>query len=125
MKPRVVVLGAGFGGLELTSILSETFGDELDVVLLDQADSFVFGFAKLDVMFGRKRPEDVRFHYARIAKPGTPNAFTLPLVPCPATSAPLSDVRKAASGAVFPGAGVGWNSWDTVLEAVPAVSLVP
>ena len=30
---RVLVLGAGFGGLELTSRLSATVGDDVDVVL--------------------------------------------------------------------------------------------
>ena len=50
---RVVVLGAGFGGLELTTRLSEELGDDVEVVLVDQADGFVFGFSKLDVMFGR------------------------------------------------------------------------
>ena len=52
---RIVVLGAGFGGLELTTRLSEEFGDDVDVVLIDQSDGFVFGFSKLDVMFGRTR----------------------------------------------------------------------
>ncbi len=70
MKSRVVVLGAGFGGLEITTILSDTFGEDVEVVLVDQADSFVFGFSKLDVMFGRKRPEEVRHYYRDIAKPG-------------------------------------------------------
>jgi sulfide:quinone oxidoreductase len=69
-KPRVVVLGAGFGGLEVTTLLSETFGDDIDVVLIDKADSFVFGYSKLDVMFGRKEPEAVHHRYANIAKPG-------------------------------------------------------
>ena len=32
MPTRVVVLGAGFGGLELTSILSDTCGDTIDEV---------------------------------------------------------------------------------------------
>jgi sulfide:quinone oxidoreductase len=66
----VVVLGAGFGGLEVTTILSETFADGVDVVLIDKADSFVFGYSKLDVMFGRKNADDVRHLYADIAKPG-------------------------------------------------------
>jgi sulfide:quinone oxidoreductase len=69
-KPRVVVLGAGFGGLEVTTILSETFGDDVDVVLVDRADSFVFGYSKLDVMFGRTSAESVRLPYAAIDKPG-------------------------------------------------------
>ena len=28
MKKRILVLGAGFGGLELCTMLSEAFGDE-------------------------------------------------------------------------------------------------
>jgi len=70
MKTRVVVLGAGFGGLELTTVLAEALGDEVEVTLIDGSDAFVFGFAKLDVMFGRTTPEAVRLHYSEIAKPG-------------------------------------------------------
>ena len=67
---RVVVLGAGFAGLELTTRLSEEFGDAIEVVLIDRSDAFVFGFSKLDVMFGRAAPEHVRHPYADIVKPG-------------------------------------------------------
>ena len=67
---RVLVLGAGFGGLELTTRLSEEFGDEVEVVLIDQADGFVFGFSKLDVMFGRTVAEAVRHPYRDLVKPG-------------------------------------------------------
>src|SRR5258706_15520480 len=70
MKTRVVVLGAGFGGLELTSILSGALGDSLDITLIDKSDTFVFGFSKLDVMFGRQVPDDVRHSYSDIVKPG-------------------------------------------------------
>lgn len=70
MKPRVVVLGAGFGGLELTTMLSEAMGDALDVVLVDQADAFVFGFSKLELMFGRRQPAAVRHPYRDAVKPG-------------------------------------------------------
>jgi sulfide:quinone oxidoreductase len=70
MKLRVVVLGAGFGGLELTTILSERMGGDLDLTLIDQHDHFIFGFSKLDIMFGRKEPESVRRYYKDIAKPG-------------------------------------------------------
>lgn len=69
-KPRIVVLGAGFGGLELTTLLSESLGDSIDVTLIDKSDHFVFGFSKLDVMFGHKEPEAVRLPYATYAKPG-------------------------------------------------------
>ena len=70
MKTRVVVLGAGFGGLELTTILSEAFGDAIDIALIDKGDAFVFGFSKLDVMFGRQPPASVRHRYRDIVKPG-------------------------------------------------------
>ena len=50
-------LGAGFGGLELSTRLSDEFGTDIEIVLIDQSDSFVFGFSKLDVMFGRTSPE--------------------------------------------------------------------
>jgi len=70
MKLRVVVLGAGFGGLELSSILSETIGENLDLTLIDQNDSFYFGFSKLDVMFGRKSSDAVKISYSSIVKPG-------------------------------------------------------
>ena len=67
---RVVVLGAGFGGLELTTRLSEEFGDELDCVLIDGTDAFVFGFSKLDVMFGRTTEAAVTHRYRDVVKPG-------------------------------------------------------
>ena len=70
MKTRVVVLGAGFGGLQLTTILSNAFGDAIDVVVVDKGDAFVFGFSKLDVMFGRQLPTAVRHPYRDIVKPG-------------------------------------------------------
>ncbi|MBS1530547.1 MAG: NAD(P)/FAD-dependent oxidoreductase [Bacteroidetes bacterium] len=70
MKLRVVVLGAGFGGLELTSMLSEAVGDNLDLTLIDQHDAFFFGFSKLDVMFGHKKADSVKIPYSGIVKPG-------------------------------------------------------
>jgi sulfide:quinone oxidoreductase len=70
MKQRIVVLGAGFGGLELGTMLSEALGDRLDLTLIDKNDSFVFGFSKLDVMFGRQTPDAVRLAYSNIVRPG-------------------------------------------------------
>ena len=69
-KKRVVVLGAGFGGLELSSILSDMLGDELELTLIDRNDTFSFGFSKFDVMFGFKAPEETRIAYRNINKRG-------------------------------------------------------
>jgi sulfide:quinone oxidoreductase len=70
MKQRVLVLGAGFGGLELATILSEEIGDRIDLTLIDKNDTFYFGFSKFDVMFGHKTADAVRLSYKRIVKPG-------------------------------------------------------
>jgi sulfide:quinone oxidoreductase len=70
MKTRVVILGAGFGGLELSTMLSDALGADVDVTLIDKNDAFVFGYSKLDVMFGRATPDAVRLAYSDIAKPG-------------------------------------------------------
>jgi sulfide:quinone oxidoreductase len=67
---QVVILGAGFGGLELASRLSDELGTEAGVVLIDRADGFVFGFSKLDVMFGRTTGDAVTHLYRDIVKPG-------------------------------------------------------
>jgi len=70
MKTQVLVLGAGFGGLELTTILSEEVGHRIDLTLIDKNDSFYFGFSKFDVMFGHKTADAVKLSYKRIIKPG-------------------------------------------------------
>jgi len=70
MKSRVLVLGAGFGGLELSTLLSEALGEKADVTLIEKGDAFVFGYSKIDVMFGREAPEAVRLPYRNFVKPG-------------------------------------------------------
>ncbi len=70
MKTRVLVLGAGFGGLELTTLLTESLGDSLDITLIDKSDTFTFGYSKLDVMFHGTPVEAVRLPYKNFVKPG-------------------------------------------------------
>ena len=70
MKNRILILGAGFGGLELSTMLSEAFGDGIEVTLIDKSDSFYIGFSKLDVMFGHSKPDAVRLPYKKFVKPG-------------------------------------------------------
>jgi len=68
--PRILILGAGFGGLELSTLLSESLGDDAGVTLIDSGDAFVFGYSKLDVMFGRAALDEVQLPYADLARPG-------------------------------------------------------
>lgn len=69
-KPHIVILGAGFGGLELSASLSEALGDTVEISLIDKSAAFVFGFSKLDLMFGRTTLDGVRLEYGSINKPG-------------------------------------------------------
>jgi sulfide:quinone oxidoreductase len=70
VKKHVLVLGAGFGGLELATRLSEKYEDAVRVTLIDRSDSFFFGFSKLDVMLGRQSSDAVRLFYRDFAKNG-------------------------------------------------------
>jgi sulfide:quinone oxidoreductase len=70
MKSRVLVLGAGFGGMELSTLLSEALGETADVTVIEKSDAFIFGYSKIDVMFGRATPEAVRLPYRNFVKPG-------------------------------------------------------
>lgn len=67
---NVVILGAGFGGLELEYRLSAAADERIKVTLIDKNDAFVFGFSKFELMLGRQRREDVSSYYRTIAKPG-------------------------------------------------------
>src|SRR3954466_15337927 len=70
MRRHVVILGAGFGGLELATRLSETLADAVDVTLLDRNASFYFGYSKLEVMLGRQSADEIRLPYADVVKDG-------------------------------------------------------
>jgi sulfide:quinone oxidoreductase len=67
---HVLILGAGFGGLELAARLSASLGDEVHITLVDQHDSFIFGFSKLEILFGRQTREQVCCPYRDISRPG-------------------------------------------------------
>lgn len=70
MKTRILILGAGFAGLELSTTLSEAMGDGIDVTVIDKSDGFVFGYAKLDMLFGRTPEPMIRNSYSAFAKAG-------------------------------------------------------
>jgi len=67
---QVVILGAGFGGLELSTLLSDRLADEVEVTLIDENDAFTLGFSKLDILFGHQTRDEVRLPYQRLVKRG-------------------------------------------------------
>jgi sulfide:quinone oxidoreductase len=70
VKKHVVILGAGFAGLELATQLSETLPDAVRVTLIDRNDAFFFGFSKLEVMLGRQTADEVQIPYSAVEKAG-------------------------------------------------------
>ncbi|MBS1863143.1 MAG: NAD(P)/FAD-dependent oxidoreductase [Actinobacteria bacterium] len=67
---RILILGAGFGGLELATVLSDRLGEAAEVTVIDKGEAFVFGYSKLDLMFRARSVEEVRLPYADFVKPG-------------------------------------------------------
>jgi sulfide:quinone oxidoreductase len=70
VSKHVLILGAGFGGMELATRLSENGPDAVRVTLIDRNDSFFFGFSKLEVMLGRQSAEEIRLPYADFVHDG-------------------------------------------------------
>ena len=65
----VLILGAGFAGLELATVLSREVPQDVDITIVDSSDAFVFGFSKLDLMFGREDLPTIRVPYSHLEKP--------------------------------------------------------
>src|SRR5690242_15004505 len=137
MKKRVLILGAGFAGLELATSLSEAHGDSIEVTLIDKSDAFVFGFAKLDVMFGKLPLKAVELPYREFSKPGVSLKRESIKAIDPATRTVTTDVGTydadilvIALGADYdvsttPGIVLGENEFYSVAGASHLASVLP
>ena len=137
MPTRIVILGAGFGGLELSTVLSQELGETVAVTLIDKSDAFVFGFSKLDLMFGRSSPDAVRLAYSEIAKPGVRVVRETIVAIDPAarrvtTDAGVheADVLVVALGADYdldgtPGLAAGGHEFYSVAGAERLAAIIP
>lgn len=67
MGKEILILGAGFGGLEAASILREGLDSSHRITLVDKSDHFIIGFSKFEVMFGRQTAGQVKAYYADLA----------------------------------------------------------
>ena len=70
MGGSILILGAGFGGLEAATRLRGALDESFDITVVDQHDFFNFGFTKFDLMFGRKEPEDCKESLSAIEEKG-------------------------------------------------------
>ena len=69
MTKKILILGAGFGGLELSSQLADALPGQVDITLIDKNEGFVFGFSKFELMFGRATLPEVSLYYSDITRP--------------------------------------------------------
>ena len=70
---NILILGAGFGGLETATGLAEALagaGDDYAITLVDRNDAFFVGFSKIDVLFGRATARDVSYRYENLRAEG-------------------------------------------------------
>jgi sulfide:quinone oxidoreductase len=137
MKTRILILGAGFGGLELSTVLSEALGDSIEVTLIDGSDGFIFGFAKLDLMSGRSTEAAIRHPYAAFAKPGVKLLRETITAIDPVTrrvttnnGAHDADIIVVALGADYdvsgtPGVVLGKNEFYSVAGAAHLATVLP
>jgi sulfide:quinone oxidoreductase len=70
MGQQILILGAGFGGLEAATGLREKLDNSFEITLIDKNEFFMIGFTKFDVMFGRRSAENVKSYYKDIATNG-------------------------------------------------------
>lgn len=67
---KILILGAGFGGLETATGLSEALDDRYEITLVDRNDAFFIGFSKIDVLFGRATAGEVSYRYENLRADG-------------------------------------------------------
>ena len=67
MGKDIVILGAGFGGLEAATGLRQGLDDSFRITLIDKSDYFIIGFSKFEVMFGRQTGAGVKSYYQNLA----------------------------------------------------------
>jgi sulfide:quinone oxidoreductase len=70
MGGKTLILGGGFGGLEVATRLRNVLDESHEITLVDRKDYFSMGFTKFDLMFGRRQPEGCKSYYSRLEQQG-------------------------------------------------------
>lgn len=63
---QILILGAGFGGLETATGLAQALDDRYAITLVDKNGGFFIGFSKIDVLFGRATAREVSYRYEHL-----------------------------------------------------------
>ena len=70
MSSEILILGGGFGGLEVATRLRSALDESFRITLVDKKDFFSMGFTKFDLMFGRRQLEECKSYYSRLEERG-------------------------------------------------------
>jgi sulfide:quinone oxidoreductase len=70
MSANILILGGGFGGLEVATRLRSALDESFRITLVDRKDFFSMGFTKFDLMFGRRQPEGCKSFYSQLEDRG-------------------------------------------------------
>jgi sulfide:quinone oxidoreductase len=67
---RILILGAGFGGLAAANLLRKNLSADHRIILIDKKQSFIMGFVNLWIVYGIRRLEDSQTDLNILAKRG-------------------------------------------------------
>lgn len=71
-RPRVLVLGGGFGGLSAAHTLRREAGEQVDLLVVDSGPTFLMGLRKLWILDGRSSPGEGERSRASLRDAGIP-----------------------------------------------------
>jgi sulfide:quinone oxidoreductase len=70
MGKKIVILGAGFGGLCISNILRKNLHDTHDIIVIDKKDYFMMGLTNLWILDGRRKLENSKIPLTNLKSKG-------------------------------------------------------
>jgi sulfide:quinone oxidoreductase len=67
---RIVILGAGFGGLASANLLRKNLSQEHQITIIDKQDHFIMGFVNLWILHGHRTVEEAKIALSNLENKG-------------------------------------------------------
>src|SRR3972149_4674656 len=112
--PRVLLLGAGFGGLAAATTLRQAVGDRVDLLVVDAVPAFMMGLRKLWLLDGRGTRAE-----------GTRDRRTLPARAIPYRQGKVDAIDLAGRWVAVDGDRLLYDYLIVALGAEPRLDLIP